>query len=478
MSEPKAYSPTGQVTALSIGGISDELANSLCKAYKDNTGYSASVSQNIDAFIKDAQDNYNSVLSWPYQIDPAQLAVLYDEEPTHRACCHVKAAAVLANGYQFEHRSREARTVPPGMVSDFESLFGHDGVEELVRRVETDYGALGNAFIEVMRDQQGVILNGARQGAVRRFKHVPAFTMFRLAPVKAGAPTHGDFVQIVGSTRVYFREFGTEASLYQSFEGRYPQEMIHLREYSPTNAWYGIPSIWSSLYAALSNRLQHLNVIEFFEDKGISRYLLIMDGGYQTIDEENQSTLTNYINSLMAVRGNKLVMIGTPNGTVSTLQELRTDLKFDEYNVVRSANRDEICRSHGVPPRIVAIVSSSALGGTGEGETQFELFKSLVVNPRQRAYERLFDRVFFSQNTRRNAWTVNFRDIDYADALRKAQALNTLVRGGMMNINEARSSEGMPGIGKDGDRYIIVSGGMPVPIDQIDRVAALTGQGE
>jgi len=461
------YTPSAQATVLKLDGVSDSLANSLRNAAINGKSTAGSVrlaTTSLNALNEDLK-GLHTIMSWPYSVEPSDLAVLFDEEPTNRACCSVKAACLNAGGFKFIHKSKKGEKPSAAMESDFNNMFGSDGMDEFLTRVETDYGALGNAFIEILRDIGG---------KVKELVHVSAYTMYRLAPVADDKVPLGDYVQIVNGTHVYFREFGTEAPDYQMHKktGRWPNEMVQLKQYTPANHWYGMPSIWSALFAALSNRLQHLNVIEFFEDKGISRYLLVMDGAYSTIDPKNQSTLTNYINSLMEVRSNKLVMIGTPPGTKSVLEELRTELNFDQYNIVREANRDEICRAHGVPPKVVSIVAAGHLGGPGEGESQFDLFKSLVVRPRQRVYERLFDKVFFSQyDGRRAAWGVQFNEIDLTDLQKKATALNLYVRAGIKNINEARAEIGEFGIGEEGEQYFINAGGVPVPLDMIKRIA-------
>ena len=455
------YNPSQQATVLELTGISDGLADSLRAAYNGGRKYASSIKLDPTSLsaIEESSRGLHVVLSWPYSVDPGELAVLFDEDPTHRACCMVKTASVQASGYRFAHDSGDAKKPSDAMVADFERLFEPAGIEEFLTCTETDFGALGNAFIEITR---GV------SGDVRGLYHVPAYTMWRLAPPPENTKPRGDYVQIVGGQFVYFREFGTKVEDYQPYKEQRPNEMVHLREYTPSNAWYGMPRIWSALFAALSNRLQHLNTIEFFEDKGISRYMLLMDGAFNMVDPKNQEKLTAYLNSLMEVRSNKVILIGSPPETTSHLEELRTDLKFDEYDVVRSANRDEICRVHGVPPRIVSIVASGSLGGTGEGETQFDMFKSLVVRPRQRAYERLFNQVFFSQyDRRRSAWSMRFNEIDLTDFQKKAQALSVLVRNAMMTPNQAKSELGLPGIGEEGNQNFIIAGGVPYTLEEI-----------
>lgn len=442
-------------TAFAIDQINDPLVKSMLAAMTPGSGSTSAI---YEAF----KDSGIDVLAWPYGVNPQELAILGDEDPTHSACCTIKATAITRAGYVFVYDSGESsRSAPRALVEDFEALHGDLGASEMMYRCERDYQALGNYWIEVVRP--------AVTGRITALNHIPAFTMWRLAPKVA--PRKGDYMQEVDGIRVYFRDFGSDPEEYIPGEdGNIPNEVIHGMDYSSSHVFYGVARIWSALNSVLVNRLIGTNNVEFFEDKGVARWILVMDGAYQP-DERDVQTVTHYVNGLLDRKGNKIVIFGTPGNEVrSQLHRLRDEFNFNDQNVLRNANRDEICRAHSTPPRLIGIISAGSLGGTGEGEVQFDEFKVLTSRPRQVSWASLYDRVFFDTVAKRAKWSLKFREIDFADMLRLAQAQAQKVRTGIYSINEARAEDGKSGIGKAGDRHFIVSGGVPMDVEDIGRI--------
>jgi len=451
----KAVAPERKIApmfgALSIDTIDDPLVKAMSAAMKPGSRsaiYAAFKQSGIE------------VLSWPYGVNPQELAILGDEDSTHSACCAIKATATSRAGYRFVYDSGgSGRQAPRALLDDFDALHDSDGAEEMIYRCERDFWALGNWWIEVVR---------AVTGRITALNHIPAFTMFCLAP--KDAPRIGDYMQEVDGVRVYFRDFGSDPDDYRpDADGNPPNEVIHGIDYTSSHVFYGVPRIWSALNAVLCNRLIGDNNIEFYEDKGVARYILVMDNAYQP-DERDVQTITHSVNGLLDRKGNKVVLFGTPGTDVrSRLHKIRDEFNFTDQNVLRNANRDEICRAHDVPPRLIGIISAGSLGGTGEGEVQFDEFKALTIRPRQAVWRRLYDRVFFDTVAKRSKWSLQFNELDFSDMLRLAQAQAQKVRTGILSINEARTENGRESIGPAGDAHFIISGGQPVMVEDIVR---------
>ena len=450
---------------LDIGAIEekvryDRLTAALTKAASNP------IAESESAIVEQMKKSSTEIIEWPYSVTPSDLAALYDEEPTHHACVDVKAAATISNGYKILHSSGEPKSPPSAMIRDFDALFPN-GIEDLITKAQTDYETMGNAWIEIVRDNAGRVRSKGSLGKVVELNHIPAYTMFVLNPNVADKM--GSYVQVTGREKVYFRKFGTPGFKYK---GQVVNEAIHLKYYTPSHYFYGLPPIWSAINAAMANRLDGQNNIEFQEDKGLARYMLIMDGAHTMIDPKDEAILTNYMNALMEKRSVKLIVVGTPAGTDSKFQRLKDDPHFDHLLNVRNANRDEICRVEQVPPRLIGIISPGALGATGEGESQFDLFKRLVVRPRQNMWERTFDKIFFSQIDRRKMWRIELNEVDLADFLRREQANVGYVRSGVFSINQVLSRLGAPVIGPEGDKRFIISGGVPVELGAIGNAGA------
>jgi len=408
------------------------------------------------AVVRSMKESGTEIIPYPYDLDPTDLATLYDTEPTHSACCDTKANAVICNGYKFVHDSKEAKEPPETMKRAFEDAFP-EGQEDLIIKAEKDFQSIGNAWIEVIRDNTGRIADSEALGNVVELKHIPAPTMWVLNPDSE----KGAYVQVCNEVKTYFRKFGSPR------QGTL-NEIIHLKQYTPSNYWYGLPRVWAALRAALGNRLMGEHLIEYFEDKGIPGYLLILDGAQDTLATEDEDTLTHYMNQLLEARGAKICLLGTPEGTTTRLEELREKIQIESFDIFRGANRDEICRVHRTPPRLIGIIAPGSLGGTSEGESQFDLFKKLVVRPRQNAWEKLFYKVFLESNNRWNKWRVELNEVDMTDLLNQMNAWDTGVRVGVTSINEVRAQQGRPAV-KAGDEHFIVAGGVPVRIQDIGK---------
>lgn len=418
----------------------------------------------VNAIEEFAKHSAGQIIAYPYGIDLATIAMLYDQDPTHRACCNIKAHAVIANGYRIVRRDGTPKAPPPKMRDAVESLCPDGKLEDFIVRVQLDYEALGNGYIEVIRDNTGRVRNPKNLGAVVGLRHVPAYTVWRLSP----GSSQGDYVQIVGSERVYFREFG-------STQNTKLNELLHIKEHSPSNYWYGIPAIWAALRAVLANRSLVENMIDLLESKGVSRHLLLMDGAESFIDTSDEDTINQYVNQLLSESGRKFLIIGTPPDTKSQVVSLRENMSLRELEAFRASNRDEIARAHGVPLRLIQIVSNGHTGGATEAETEFDLFKRLILRPRQNMWERIFAQTLLASNAKWAQWKVELNEIDLVDFLRQEQANVAYIRSGVYTINEVRSRLGMDPV-EEGDVPVIVSGGVPLRVADIGNVRTLNPQ--
>ena len=418
-----------------------------------------------NAIVDAEKQRAGQVITYPYGMDLSTVAALYDQDPTHRTCCDIKAHAVIANGYRFVRKDGQPKVAPSNMRSLFEALF-ESGIEDFVVRVGLDFESLGNAYIEVVRDNTGRVKDPSKLGAVVALRHVPAYTMWRLSP---GGP-NGDFVQVVGTQKVYFRSF-------MSVENQNLNEIIHLKQYSPSNYWYGVPPIWSALRSVLANRQLLEDMIDLLESKGVSRYLLIMDGAESFIDTSDEDTINQYVNQLLNESARKFLVIGTPADTKSQVKSLRADIALGDMELFRSTNTTEIARVHGVPLRLIQVVAGGKGGGTGkEDEEEFTLFRRLKLRPRQNMWERLFGQSFLASNSKWAQWKIELNDIDLTDFLKQEQANVAYIRSGVYTINEVRGRLGMTPIKDGGDEPLIVSGGVPILVSDVGNARTLNPQ--
>lgn len=153
--------------------------------------------------------------------------------------------------------------------------------------VKIDEEAIGNGYIEVVRDLSGKII---------QLYHAPGVTMRVRIRKSETDPTNveiGGFVQVRGNEKRYFKEFG-DKRIMDAFTGKYAEEnefiplhrrateILHFKLYSPTNTWYGAPRYVSAAPAITGNRLAALRNVNFFENDAVPRMAITVSGGRLT----------------------------------------------------------------------------------------------------------------------------------------------------------------------------------------------------
>ena len=70
-----------------------------------------------------------------------------------------------------------------------------------------------------------------------------------------------------------------------------------------------------------------------------------------------------------------------------------SDISFEK---LKNLNRDEIIAAHGVPPRMVGVMTAGQLGGSGEVTGQLHSFNELTIIPKQEQIEWFFDSIGYT----------------------------------------------------------------------------------
>lgn len=409
------------------------------------------------AGIKEAEEERGfDVVPPPDGLDFAALATLFHEDPTHHACCVLKARAVAAGGYRVVHRDGRPAEPPADLLDYLNGVFP-DGLDAFLYPLALDFEVLGNAYIEVCRKFDGRFRNNL--GLIASLHHVPGFTVRILVP---GHRTGCAYVQRYQGHQTFFRAFETPEPT--SLE-RQPvvNELIHVKNHSPTSYFYGIPDIVAALRAMLGWRLGMEYLNDLLEKKGMPHYMLLLNGGKNFFTEEDQQTLNQYINQLLSVGSGRILAVATPQGVEGELEQLNLNVPADDLLRFVEECRDQVIRVHGVPPRLLAILESGRLGGTAEGQTQIEQFKTFVIRPRQRMWENILTRALLWPRPKWREWRIRLGEFDFEDVVRSMQANTGYLRTGVLTVNEVRAELGKPPV-EGGDVPVYLFGGEPVPV--------------
>lgn len=334
-------------------------------------------------------------------------------------CIQAYITNIDGHGYRLEYIGPKGQETSREALAEkevFENLMDYPNdecsLQQVRDRYRYDYETFGNAYLEVGRDTAG---------RVTMFSQVPGHTMrvtrrdTQWTDVTVAVPRDGKveqvktkkkfrrYVQRVGTTLVYFKEFGDPRTIDAKTGKEDPTiafedsatEIIHQAQYNPI-APYGLPRWLCQLPSVLGSRQAELTNLDFFKDNAIPAMALMVSGGMVT-----QSTLTDIEEMFYQARGrtsmHRLLVIeasgddsqANSEGIIPvpkiTLQPLQGDrqqdglfLKYDEScaDKVRSAFR--------LPKLFVGLTDSM---NYATAKTAYEVTESQVFGPERNHFD-------------------------------------------------------------------------------------------
>jgi PBSX family phage portal protein len=393
------------------------------------------------------------VITPPYNM--YELANFYDTSFANHAAIDAKVENVVGLGYRFDVTDRtmlrfennddqaavdRARRRIERMKIELrdwlENLNDDDSFTKTMEKVYTDLQATGNGFIEVGRTVTGEI------GYVG---HIPATTV-RVRRLRDG------FVQIIGQKVVYFRNFAAKNPNPMGTDPR-PNEIIHLKEYSPLNTFYGIPDIMAAMPSLVGDQLASQYNIDYFENKAVPRYVVTLKGAKLSGDAEDK--MFRFLQTGLKAQSHRTLYIPLPGDSDTNKVEFKMepiengiqDGSFKEY---RKQNRDDILIAHQVP---MSKLGGADAGGSAAALSQDRTFKEQVSRPAQRHLEKIVNKIIKEKT---DILELKFNELTLTDEIAQSQILERYVKTQVMTPNEAREKLDLPQRA-DGDEPFIMS---------------------
>jgi PBSX family phage portal protein len=405
------------------------------------------------------------VITPPYNL--YELANFYDTSFANHAAIDAKVANIVGLGYSFEVTDRtmlsfegkeqgatdKARKRIERMKLEMrdwlEGLNDDDSFTKTMEKVYTDIESTGNGYIEVGRTVNGEI------GYIG---HIPSATI-RIRRLLDG------YMQIIGQKVVYFRNFGAKNTNPVTADPR-PNEIIHIKEYSPLNTYYGLPDIVAALPSLVGDQLASQYNIDYFENKAVPRYVVTLKGA--KLSNEAEDKMFRFLQTGLKAQSHRTLYIPLPGDTDQNKVEFKMepiengiqDGSFKEY---RKQNRDDILVAHQVP--------ISKLGGTDSAAiaasiAQDRTFKEQVSRPAQGHLNKVISKIIKEKT---DILELRFNELTLTDEITQSQILERYVKTQVMMPNEAREAIGLPQH-PDGDTPFIMS-----PRQATDAAANLAG---
>lgn len=342
-------------------------------------------------------------------VEPAynlsNLSKLYEVSSAHYAAVNAKVANIVGLGYKLVENSKSKRNLEQ-IASDAERLKGvrrklsqlrdditdkledmneEDTFTETLIKVWRDYEVTGNGYIEIGRNKDGTI------GFIG---HIPSKTM-RIRRERDG------FVQIAGFNVQYFANFaahvdpetGEPRSVSNPIGGGDPNEVIHIKKYSPTSTFYGIPDIVAAQQAVAGNEYAARFNLDYFENKAVPRYAIILKGA--KLGSAAEARLLSFFDTDLKGTNHRSVYIPLPGDTADNKVELKLeaieagiqDASFANY---RRANLSDILMAHRVPVTKISVAEGASLAVAKDAD---KTFKEQVCGPEQSVFENKLNRI-------------------------------------------------------------------------------------
>ena len=380
------------------------------------------------------------VITPPYNL--YELANFYDTSFANHAAIDAKVENVVGLGYEFvptdltllrfeseedsgkvDRARNRIERLKIQLREWIESLNDDDSFQKTMEKVYTDVQATGNGYIEIGRTVGGEI------GYIG---HIPSTTL-RVRRLKDG------YVQIIGQKLVYFRNFGATNPNPLTADPR-PNEIIHIKEYSPLNTFYGVPDIVAALPSLIGDQLASQYNIDYFENKAVPRYVITLKGAKLSPDAEDK--MFRFLQTGLKAQSHRTLYIPLPgdgdhNKVEFKMEPIENGVQEGSFREYRKQNRDDILVAHQVP--------ISKLGGSDSGLaaalSQDRTFKEQVARPEQSHLAKAVNKIIKEKT---DILVLKFNEYTLTDEIAQSQILERYVKNQIMLPNEAREQLNLP----------------------------------
>jgi PBSX family phage portal protein len=391
------------------------------------------------------------VVEPPYNLD--YLAKLYEISAPHFAAVNAKVANIVGLGYKFVESNKTKKALERlqdnanklkaarNKLDDhreelhemLESINEEDTFTEVLIKVWRDYEVTGNGYLEVGRKKDGTI---------GYLGHIPAQTM-RIRKKRDG------FVQLSGFDVQFFAHFG-HGDERNPIGGGKPNEVIHIKKYSPTSGYYGIPDIVAAKQAVAGNEFAARYNLDYFENKAVPRYAIILKGA--TLSPQAEANLLSFFQTGMKGVNHRSIYIPLPADTQDSKVELKLEaieasVQDSSFNNYRKANLADILMAHRVPVSKVSTAEGASLAIARDAD---KTFKEQVCAPEQRIFEKKIAKII-KELTDAFVWELVQMTLTDEDTQSKIDERR--IKTGVETANEQRLRRGLPGH-ENGDELV------------------------
>lgn len=395
--------------------------------------------------------NVFEVLMPPYNLD--YLAKLYEVSSPHYSAVKAKVANIVGLGYDLvespaakmaldkiegEEKTKKARAKlereKEKIREWIKSCNEDDDFIETLIKVWTDYEVTGNGYLEVGR---------TTTGQIGYIGHVPSTTM-RIRRKRDG------FVQIISNKAVFFRNFGDKKTADTVGGDSHPNEIIHIKKYSPTNGYYGVPDIVAAKAAVAGNEFATRFNLDYFENKAVPRYVIVIKGGKLSPAAERR--ITEFFQTSLKGKNHRTLYVPLPpdeqeRKTSFEMKPVEAGTQDSSFNNYRKGNLNDILMAHRVPISKVGLAEGVSLAVARDSD---KTFKEQVCRPEQTIFENKLNKIMREIT---DIFLLHLNELSLTDEDTQSKIDERAIRNQWMVPNEIRARTGLPGL-DGGDKIV------------------------
>ncbi len=399
-----------------------------------------------------------------YNLD--YLSTIYEVSPYNYAAINAKVANIVGLGFDFiesrkttdafeditdEKQLARARKKLSRIKQDLhdwlEDCNEDETFKETLVKFYTDLESTGNGYLEVGR---------TTTGKIGYIGHIPSKTM-RVRRFRDG------FVQLLYGKVVFFRNFGDQKTEnpIAGITDR-PNEIIHLKKYTPKNNYYGIPDIIAAQNAMAGNEFAGKYNLDYFENKAVPRYIITVKGA--KLSAESERKLLEFFQVGLKGKNHRSLYIPLPpdssdSKTEFKMEPIEAGAQEGSFEKYRNSNRDEILMAHRVPVNKIGTPAGINLAAARDAD---KTFKEQVCRPAQENLEKKLNKIIEEMT---DSLILRFNELSLTDANTQSQIDERYLRFQVLTPNEIRIRMGM-----------VPREGGDVPVDLAAQAAEIKAQ--
>lgn len=380
------------------------------------------------------------VITPPYNL--YELSSYYDTSFANHAAIDAKVSNSVGIGYRFEmthdtmgkleamtndsakeKAKKRIESLKMQMMVWLDGCNDDESLTKTLEKVVTDMQATGNGYVEIGRTVAGEI------GYIG---HIPATTM-RVRRL------HDGYLQIIAGTITYFRNFQANNPNPVTTDPR-PNEIIHLKEYSPLNTFYGIPDVMAAMTSLRGDQMAAQYNIDYFENKAVPRYIITVKGAKLSAEAEDK--LFRFFQTGLKGQSHRTLYIPLPgdsdgNKIEFEMHPVESGVQEASFSQYRKQNRDDILMAHQVPLSKLGSGDASSAGAMSQDRT----FRDQVSKPLQEYVAKAINKIVKEKT---DVVQLVFNEVNLTDEIAQSQIHERYAKIQALTPNEIREDLGKP----------------------------------